>query len=151
MKLYLKRHVDETNPHRFWELVNTFNGCRKQSAIRNLARIHCHGDISILVEKINYFFSSISSDLAPIDHPKLEKELDISSKYLVTVEQMEKRLMDIKLNKFIGPDGIPNWIVRDFAPSLAPSLTTIFNSTLYQDHVPSLWKMANVTPPPLPP
>ena len=45
-----------------------------------------------------------------------------------------------------GPDGFPYWFWKDFAPYLAPVLTPIINSSLKQQSVPILWKLANFTP-----
>ena len=45
-----------------------------------------------------------------------------------------------------GPDGFPHWFWKDFAPYLAPVLTPIINSSLKQQSVPILWKLANLTP-----
>ena len=43
-----------------------------------------------------------------------------------------------------GPDGISYWIWRDFASYLAPVITNVLNSSLKQQRVPSLWKLANL-------
>ena len=45
-----------------------------------------------------------------------------------------------------GPDGLPYWLWKDFAPYLAPTLTRILNSSLKHQKVPILWKLANLTP-----
>ena len=45
-----------------------------------------------------------------------------------------------------GPDGLPYWLWKDFAPYLAPILTRILNSSLEQQKVLILWKLANLTP-----
>ena len=45
-----------------------------------------------------------------------------------------------------GPDELPYWLWRDYADYLAPVITNIFNSSLRQQYIPLLWKLANVTP-----
>ena len=45
-----------------------------------------------------------------------------------------------------GPDGLPYWIWRDYAQYLAPIITKILNSSLSQQYVPLMWKLANITP-----
>jgi hypothetical protein len=52
------------------------------------------------------------------------------------------------MKKSIGPDSIPNWILKDFASILAPPITSIFNASISQGHVPTLWKSADVIPVP---
>ena len=45
-----------------------------------------------------------------------------------------------------GPDGLPNWMWRDFSHLLAPVITKLFNRSLQEQFVPCHWKLANVTP-----
>ena len=53
-----------------------------------------------------------------------------------------------KLNprKASGPDGLPNWLLNDFAKVLAQPASTILNSTFAEQKFPSAWKIANITP-----
>ena len=52
----------------------------------------------------------------------------------------------IRKCKSCGPDEIPNWVLKNFAPILCRPVCSIFNSSISQGHVPSLWKCANVLP-----
>ena len=45
-----------------------------------------------------------------------------------------------------GPDEFPYWLWRDYSHHLAPVITKIFNCSLRHQTVPSLWKLANVSP-----
>lgn len=45
-----------------------------------------------------------------------------------------------------GPDEFPYWLWRDYSYHLAPVITKIFNCSLRRQTVPSLWKLANVSP-----
>ena len=53
-----------------------------------------------------------------------------------------------KLNprKASGPDGLPNWLLKEFAEVLAEPVCTILNSTFRKQKFPSAWKLANITP-----
>ena len=48
--------------------------------------------------------------------------------------------------KASGPDNIPNWIFRDYAEILAPSVSDLLNSSYKPKRLPSCWKQANITP-----
>ena len=50
--------------------------------------------------------------------------------------------------KAAGPDEIPHWVLKDYAPLLAPPVTSIFNASLQQESVPAVWKKADVIPVP---
>ena len=56
--------------------------------------------------------------------------------------------MKIQPHKACGPDGIPNWVYRDFAGYLAAPIASIFNSSFREGYIPSIWKSADVVPVP---
>ena len=45
-----------------------------------------------------------------------------------------------------GPDGLPYWLWKDIASYLALVFTRILNSSLEQQRVPILWKLAKLAP-----
>ena len=45
-----------------------------------------------------------------------------------------------------GPDGVPNWFLRDFAPFLSVPLCAIYNASVREGSVPAVWKSAEVIP-----
>ena len=45
-----------------------------------------------------------------------------------------------------GPDGIPNWILKDFAELLAYPVSAILNASFNEQRLPSTWKLADVSP-----
>ena len=57
-------------------------------------------------------------------------------------------LSSIKVHKSPGPDGIPNWLLRDFSSLLCQPLAAIYNSSIRQGSVPRIWKSAEVIPVP---
>ena len=42
----------------------------------------------------------------------------------------ENALQQIKVNKAVGPDNVPAWVLRDNASTLAAPLTALFNTSL---------------------
>ena len=50
------------------------------------------------------------------------------------------------MRKAPGPDGIPTWLLHDFPGYLAPPIAAIFNSSIREGSLPSLWKSATVCP-----
>jgi len=45
---------------------------------------------------------------------------------------------------FPRPDYLPNWLIKDFALFLAEPLASIFNASVSQASIPSVWKSADV-------
>ena len=53
-------------------------------------------------------------------------------------------LRKLKVSKTGGPDGLPNKVLRLFAPYIAGALTKLFNLSLAKATFPAIWKEANV-------
>ena len=71
----------------------------------------------------------------------LGADTSVPDTYVISVAEVTDSLSRIKTNKAAGPDEIPNWILRDYATSLAPPVCAIFNSSLREEIVPpQLWK-----------
>ena len=50
--------------------------------------------------------------------------------FVIDPSEVELRLAKINIYKAPGPDGIPNWLLRDFSQLLCYSLAAIFNASL---------------------
>ena len=99
-----------------------------------------------LADEINEFFRSISEDLPPINPPAVSISEPVLDQFIVSVDSVEKQLMSTKIHKAPGPDGIPNWVLRDFAPVLAGPIAAIVNSSVREAFIPECWKRADVVP-----
>ena len=94
-------------------------------------------------ESINTYFHSINSD-AYYTTPERVVIPEDTRLPMIEAHVVEKFLMKQKRTA-AGPDEIPYWIWRDYAPFLAPMVTKIVNLSLNQQHVPLIWKLANIT------
>ena len=79
----------------------------------------------------------------PIQQPNTADAFSFS---LLNTSDVQTLLNDIKTSSSAGQDGIPGRFLKSFAPELAPSLCTIFNSSLTQAVFPNQWKLSNVCP-----
>ena len=64
----------------------------------------------------------------------------------ITVEGVNRLLADLQSHKAHGPDEIPARLLKETAHNMAPLLTLIFKASLHQQHLPSDWKTAHITP-----
>ncbi len=64
------------------------------------------------------------------------------------MEETEKALMAITCQKSSGPDGLPNWVLCNFAGVLAGPFCAIWNNSIRSGHISDIWKSANVSPMP---
>ena len=136
--------IDESNTSKWWRKAKVITGIKSKENLSYLSYTVYNGNIKMLCNDINSFFQSVSSNLNPLD--KEMSHAEFPSKYIISVEEVEKELCKIKLNKSIGPDDIPNWILRDLAPLLSAPIASIFNASLKEGYIPPIWRSANITP-----
>ena len=87
----------------------------------------------------------MSKDLPPLSEIAIPPQsLDFPSNFYIDTAAVERKLSQININKAPGPDGLPNWFLRDFAPVLP--IYSIFNSSIREVFVPLIWKSTNVIP-----
>ena len=119
----------------WWRTVNKITGRSK-----NVDRVSSVIDPG----RMNEFFQKINTDThytTPV--PLLIPE----GTRIPTVDENSVKNIMINLKRTgPGPDGFPYWLWKDFASYLAPVLTRILNSSLEQQCVPTLWKLANLAP-----
>ena len=63
-------------------------------------------------------------------------------------EEIEKLLRSTDIRKPAGPDNIPGWVLRFCAKQLARPIGWLFNRSLKQGEVPTLWKTGTIKPVP---
>ena len=58
-----------------------------------------------------------------------------------------KQLMESHdVKKILGPDGVLNWIMKEYSNQLPEKLQSIIKSSLKESRVPLDWKSANIVP-----
>lgn len=93
---------------------------------------------------INIYFQTINTDDTCVAPTRLQIPVGTC---LPTVNECDVRnLLTHQKRTASGPDEFPYWLWRDFSHHLAPVITKIFNCSLKHQSVPSLWKLANVSP-----
>ena len=66
----------------------------------------------------------------------------------LSLQETITKLRRINPNKAEGPDGIPNWIFKEFSHFIAKPVCSIINSSFEDEALPSKWKCANIIPVP---
>ena len=109
-------------------------------------------DGASLADVINKSFYSVSADLSPLSDDILH-QLNTDAyceRFIIDVHDAENCLMHIDLCKAAGPDGVPNWILRDFVPLLSQPICAVYTlqCMLEKRFLPECWKSAEVIPTP---
>ena len=103
-----------------------------------------------LANALNNFFTSVSSDIPPLDLsllPAFPPPLPTGDTLpMVQPYEVYKKLTSIKPHKAHGPDNIPSRIFKEFAFELPTPAATIFNVSLSSGVMPISRKESNIIP-----
>ena len=102
------------------------------------------GDTTAFVNKVNSQFQAVASDLPHFDVPQTAE--DVPDNFLPEVQQVQKMLSLINPRKATGPDGVPNWILREAADILAGPITSIVAAGMCEQSWPNIWLSGEVIP-----
>ncbi len=150
-KTYYKAKISQLQdqPKEWWKELNNIIGKKDSSnPWSGILNAEYDGNEHKLAERFNQFFQSITANMDPLDtsNLKLGQDIDVPDQYLVSVEDVEKSLMKVNVGKAPGPDGIPNWLLRDYAGIVGAPLAAIWNNTMRKGLLPTEWKSAEVIP-----
>ena len=119
-----------------------------KSHLCDLADQLCGGDTLALANNINRVFKEVTSDLQPLPPAAAaaSADHDVPDELIISVTDCEQKLSKLSVHKAMGPENIPNWILKDFSYILASPIAAIYNSSVRQSYVPPSWKQADIRP-----
>ena len=94
---------------------------------------------------VNDHFTSLTSDFVPLT-PSGVTNQQVPPGLIVSVREVRDSLSSLNVEKAIGPDMIPNRVLKEFAPELAPLIMDIYNCSLKEGYVPDLLKRSIINP-----
>ena len=65
---------------------------------------------------------------------------------MISVDDAVSALRKVKTNKSTGPDNVPALMLKEDAACIAAPLASIFNCSLREGILPTVWKSANIIP-----
>ena len=119
--------VEQTNPRKWWKHIKSLTG----QGIQNEWYI-------INSSKAQRMLSQ------PLTPPVSSTQIPVE--LLVTEEEVSQSLLSIDTTKAVGPDDIPNKLLKNFSFELAPVIKDIYNQSLKEAYVPTLLKSSIVVP-----
>jgi hypothetical protein len=152
-KQYYDKHIKslhDCNSYNWWRQMKKLTGQSSKPELISLINTVADGNTQILAELINGSLQQVSNDLSPLPPvwPVVANETTscVANKFIIEQYEVFNKLSRINIHKSPGPDGIPNWFLRDFAFAITEPICHIFNTSVSRGIVPSLWKEANVVP-----
>ena len=134
------QHFKDKDPKRWWNEVKQLSGSLLRSGdLRNCINVPELNDLppEDLANSLN------TALLEPLEEYRLDDSLvplpleDASEFLEVPEHQVYKLLCKLDSTKPCGPDGIPNWLLKEYAVSLVYPITKVLTS---------MWKLSDVTP-----
>ena len=121
-------HMRDTNPKKWWDNIKLLSCLSKPATLTNITvngTILRHSD---LVNTINKSFCNVASDITPLEFTPI-LVTDIPDEYSISPDEVEHYLSTIQERKSIGPDDIPNWLLKNFASvdQFVPSSTLLLD------------------------
>ena len=144
------------NPKRAWKTINNLLGRSCNDTVINELKIN---NVSIfsseeMADAFNEYFVQIGPNLAcslavsdvTFDQFVSPTQSVMSRFKLASANNLFKLLNDLCSTKATGLDKIPSKALKAAAPTIAPSLTYVFNNSILTCCFPFDWKMARLLP-----
>jgi hypothetical protein len=149
-QFYNKRlqNLRTCDPRLWWREIKRLTGqsARSESEMSSLVNDAAGGDARLLADLVNESLQQVSCDLRPLSPTYIVDTTDADTQYSIKPYEVFDKLTRINIYKSPGPDGIPNWFLRDFAFAISEPICHIFNSSISQGTMPTLWKKSYVVP-----
>jgi hypothetical protein len=138
-----------TCPKKWWRLAKELLGMSQCSQIPALmVDGNVITDDRDKAEAFNksYLDMSVVNDDGKVLPPAPNVAHDQLEELVVTQDDVNKVLLNLKPDKAFGPDEVSPRLLKEARPSILPSLTRLFNMSLFLEVFPTIWKRANVCP-----
>ena len=139
-----------SDSRKWWSNVKKLMGIERSKSNDHFDRLAdslCSGSKQELVEQIAEVFHQVSSHLPgiPEQDPLLIGTCEVPDEALISVAEVTNKFGQLRINKAPGPDGIPPWILREFADLLAAPYTSLFCDSFRQG-LPNDFKFQSTVP-----
>ena len=135
--------MTNTNSNKWWREIKRLSGQDIKQEWHHQF-LDDHTNMKSLANNIKDIFVDLTNHLetlVPFDPPPYVPE-----HLLVSQHEVYHALSSINISKAVGPDNIPNKLLRDFAFELAPVVQDIYNQSLKDGNIPLPLKSSIVSP-----
>ena len=132
----------------FWKYVNKSRKNKRQipNLIRKngtLTKTDCEKANALNEQFCSVYTSEDLDNIPDFPERKIRRPL---AEIIITPEVILKKLKDLKVDKSCGPDEVHPFIMKNCAQILVKPLTIIFQTSLQQGTLPSIWKHGRISP-----
>lgn len=134
------------NPKELWKTVRKSGKSESVGIPAILNNDELTSDNFLEAVCFNNFFQSVFSTTELVVRESFETTFDTMPEFVVEDYGVLKLLRNLKFHSAMGPDGIPNYVLKVCAAAISPFLVILFNKSLFTSRLPLEWKTANVVP-----
>ena len=140
------------NPKQWWKEVNRLSGATKTDSGDLLNKLQTIPELQDMprrdiANKLNAVFLEPLQVFHLLDPTTVCVPLENNPDILqLPVYRVYKSLTRLNKHKSCGPDGISNWLLKEYAENLAEPITHIMNASFKEQKIPGNWKLADITP-----
>ena len=141
-----------------WSTINRL--INKRSKTTNISSLvvdeECLTKSCEIADSMNEYFCTIGDKLSckipNVKNPLLNGDYSINENHarfqfqMIRPEELGKIMNKFKTSHSFGIDGVSSFFLKIGMPVLAPSLCSIFNTSISQGRFPENWKIARVSP-----
>ena len=133
-------HLKKSKPNQWWSSVKKIAGmspaCGSEDVLTKLNSLYLDSlSPRELANKVNAAFTEQMKDFQPLVCPP-SAENTTSDVLQVSEFLVFKSLQQVNPNKSSGPDGVPNWLLREYADILARPVSSVLNSSFSEQRLP---------------
>ena len=137
------------NPRQWWKEVKKISGSVNSIKLMSSLNVPGYDNLSHkeIADAINASLLEPLQEYNPLDPSTVNlpgEELDVIPE--VSVERVYTHLSRLNKYKAPGPDGLSNWLFKEYAEILAEPVANILNSSFKDQSLPRVWKLADVCP-----
>ena len=114
--------MQKVNPTKWWREIKKLSGQSIKPEWHHQF-LEKSSDAKLLANRINNFFTGLTDNFEPLT-PRIVFQ-EVPQEFLVTENEAYRALSLLQVNKSVGPDNIPNRVLKEFALELAPIIKDI--------------------------
>ena len=141
----------QSDPSKFWSFIKS-----KTHHLNSTSLVYNGREITDNKEIANSFanyFESIYANNVPVNtnsayikFSRFDDKVNNINIHTIDLSEIQSTIRNLKPKKAIGPDGIPDYIVKGCAEFFILPLYILFNMTITSSTFPQKWKLTKVCP-----
>ena len=88
-----------------------------------------------LADKVNEAFSSITEHMPSYQPSRQVNQYESVAKFIISEDEVYKKMPHLQPPKSPGPENLPTWMFKLYAPFLAGPIASIFSESIQQSTV----------------